>query len=90
MDRAIYLTIAATAFFGVVGYAADQAMTWQKEQDSRLLYLDKMIERQKTLLELQIQYNSQAVQSASGPYRDNITPYGHGPNLYMGPLEYNQ
>jgi len=38
---------------GIVLYAAD----WNREQDKRISEMDKLIDRQKTILEMQIQIN---------------------------------
>jgi len=38
---------------GVMTYAAD----WQREQDRKLSEMDKLVDRQKTILEMQIQIN---------------------------------
>ena len=61
----------SVAVLGLVLTGVLYAMDWQREQDEKLATLDKLIDKQKTLLEMQIEFNESKV----APVR----AYGYAP-----------
>jgi len=47
--------------FAVAGWAGNEAMQWQKDQDQRIEDLDRLLIRQQAILEIQTQINENAV-----------------------------
>ena len=47
--------------FAVVGWAGNEAMQWQKDQDQRIEDLDRLLIRQQAILEIQTKINENAV-----------------------------
>jgi hypothetical protein len=71
---------AVIALSGLLITVCGVAFAWQQSQDQKLSDLDKLIEKNKTILELQTQIQEKAVQQPPIPVYQNY--YGQQPPMF--------
>jgi len=72
--------------FGFIAASIAYSMDWQREQDTRMSSMDKILAKQQALNELNLQYNQMGMQKRirSNPINVYTAPTSRNP------VEYNQ